>query len=339
MNSSFYKLSAAILFAPALLLAQQQSFAQKQKDTNKEEIIIRKKADSGEKTTIVIDGDKVLINGEPVTELNNENIMIKRREMRAPKDVTQLHRAIPAMPAAPFAFAIPPVPPVTWQYAGPDGNNIFVNNEPKAMLGVYTEKDEKGAKITEVVKDSPAEKAGLREGDIITKVNGTSISGPSSLSETVEELAPGDETEIVYLRDKKERKVKVKLAEREQNFSRNFHFEGPEFNGDMFKDFKFRAPFEWEARPKLGVRIQDTEEGNGVKVLDVEEASAAEKSGIKKDDIITAIDGKEIKNADEAKEKIAELKDKSAYPVKVLRNGTTVEVNIKIPKKLKTTDL
>ena len=117
------------------------------------------------------------------------------------------------------------------------------------------------------------------------------------------------------------------------------YFEAPEINGDMFKEFKFRAPFEWDAKPKLGIRIQDTEEGTGVKVLEVQESSAAEKSGIKKDDVITSIDGKEIKNADEAKEKIAELKDKAAYPVKVLRNGSPVEVNVKIPKKLKTTDL
>ncbi|MGN6438020.1 MAG: PDZ domain-containing protein [Agriterribacter sp.] len=343
MNASFYKRTAVTLLSPALLLVQQETLAQKQKETKKEEIIIRKKADSDDKTTIVIDGDKVMINGEPVTELNEDNIVIKRKELREPRKVIELHGAaipaVPPTPATPFAYSMPPVPPAAWSYAGPGENEIYFNSEPKAMLGVYTEKDEKGARITEVVKESPAEKAGLQKGDIITKINSTSVNGPSSLSEAVDELKPGDEIEIVYLRDKKERKIKVKLGEREERFSKNFHFNTPDFNEDMFRDFKFRAPFEWDAKPKLGIRIQDTEEGNGVKVLEVQEASAAEKSGIKKDDIITSINGKEIKNADEAKEKIAELKDKAAYPVKVLRNGTTVDVNIKIPKKLKTTDL
>ncbi|MBX2923247.1 MAG: PDZ domain-containing protein [Chitinophagaceae bacterium] len=340
MYTSFYRLTAALLLAPATLLIQQESFAQKQ--SPKEEIIIKKKAGSDEKTTIVIDGDKVTVNGKPITELDNENIIIKKRSLPAPGIVSiapEVDIVAPVAPAMPFAWAVPPAPAKVRVFAGPGENEIFMNSEPKAMLGVYTEKDEKGAKISEVVKGSPAEKAGLQKGDIITKAGGKTIADPAALSETIEALNPGDETEIVYLRDKKERKVKVKLGERKQSFSKNFRFEAPEFNEDMMKEFRFRSPFEWDAKPKLGIRIQDTEEGNGVKVLDVQEASAAEKSGIKKDDIITSIDGKDIKSADEAKEKIAELKDKSAYPVKVLRDGAPVEINVKIPKKLKTTDL
>lgn len=342
MNTSFFKLTALSLLTPALLLVQQKSFAQNQKDkTKKEEIIIRKKADSEEKTTIVIDGDKVTINGKPVTEFNDENIIIKERRLYAPRMEEEGLRAempMPVAPEAPFALAIPPVPPAEWLYDGPHKGDVFVNSDPKAMLGVYTEKDEKGAKVSEVVKESPAEKAGLQKGDIIIKAGSTKITDPASLAEAVEAMKPGDETEIVYLRDKKERKVTVKLGERKDSFAKSFHFEGPEFN-DAFKEFKFRAPFEWDAKPRLGIRIQDTEEGAGVKVLEVQESSAAEKSGIRKDDVITSIDGKEIKNADEAKEKIGELKDKAAYPVKVLRNGSPVEINVKIPKKLKTTDL
>ncbi|MBX3257394.1 MAG: PDZ domain-containing protein [Chitinophagaceae bacterium] len=340
MNTSFYKLTAALLLIPSAFLIQQESFAQK--PSTQEEIIIKKKAGTDEKTTIVIDGDKVTINGKPVTELNSENILIKKRNIHAPgaaRPVPDMDIVAPVAPVMPFAWAVPPAPAKVKLFTGGNEKEIFVTGEPKAMLGVYTEKDEKGAKISEVVKDSPAEKAGLQKGDIITKAGGKTITDPISLSEAVEALKPGDEIDIVYLRDKKERKMKVKLGERKQSFAKNFHFEAPEWNEDMLKEFKFRGPFEWEARPKLGIRIQDTEEGNGVKVLDVQDASAAEKSGIKKDDIITSIDGKEIKTADEAKEKIAELKDKAAYRVKVLRNGATVEINIKIPKKLKTTDL
>lgn len=341
MNTSFYKLCAAVLLSPAMLLSQLDASAQKQ--PKKEEIIIRKKAGSNDKTTIVIDGDKVIINGEPVTDSYHKNFSIKRQELGEPVQVITMQEddlakvMAPRAPLPPFP-PLPPVPPQSWSLTDGD-NEIFFNNEPKAMLGVYTEKDEKGARISEVVKNSPAEKAGLQKGDIIIKAGATRITDPASLSETIEALKPGDETEIVYLRDKKEKKVKVKLGEHKQNFSKNFHFEAPEFNEDMFRDFKFRAPFEWETKPKLGIRIQDTEEGNGVKVLEVQESSAAEKSGIKKDDIITAIDGKDVKTADEAKSKIVDLKDKSAYPVKVLRNGSPVEINVKIPKKLKTTDL
>ena len=150
---------------------------------------------------------------------------------------------------------------------------------------------------------------------------------------------------IEYLRNNKQKKAKVILGERKSQ-ARTFNFAAPYFDEDMMRSFKFRGPQDWQgggdlfySRPQLGIRIQDTEEGNGVKVLDVTDASAAEKAGIKKDDIITAIDGTEIKSAEEARKKIAELKDKSSYGVTVLRDNQTVQVEVKIPKKLKTANL
>ena len=85
--------------------------------------------------------------------------------------------------------------------------------------------------------------------------------------------------------------------------------------------------------------LQDVEEGDGVKVIELQDSSAAAKSGIQKNDIITNIDGTDIKNTDDAKEKINDVKDKNSYPVKVMRNGSPVTIEVKIPKKLKTTDL
>jgi serine protease Do len=92
-------------------------------------------------------------------------------------------------------------------------------------------------------------------------------------------------------------------------------------------------------RPKLGLKIQDTEEGNGVKVLDVEDSSAAALAGLQKDDIITSIGDKQVNNTDEAREELQNNADKSSYPVKVKRAGSEMNLTIKIPKKLKTANL
>ena len=90
---------------------------------------------------------------------------------------------------------------------------------------------------------------------------------------------------------------------------------------------------------KLGLKIQDTEDGNGIKVLSTDKDSPAEKAGLQKDDIVTEIAGKAINNTDDAREQLHEVHDKSSYTIKAKRNGTEMSFDIKIPKKLKTADL
>jgi serine protease Do len=92
-------------------------------------------------------------------------------------------------------------------------------------------------------------------------------------------------------------------------------------------------------KQKLGIKIQDTEEGNAVKIIDVADSSAASKAGLKKDDLITEIEGKKINNTDDAREQLQENKDKNKYNIKAKRNGVEMNFEIKMQKKLKTVDL
>lgn len=345
MNTHLYKNSAMAIFACSCLLSGSIATAQekKEKKQKQEEIVIKKKGNREDKVTIVIDGDKVTINGEPVTDFKDDNFAIEKRNFDFHNEGDDWSsRDFPPIPPVPPVPPIPPLPPTPPNWNFNYDNDLQLNSEPKAMLGVYTEKDEKGARITDVMDKSPAKKAGLIKGDIITKVDGKDITDPSSLSAAVNEYKPDDEVRIQYLRDKKEKKITIKLGEHKSLNLRSFNYEAPEIDEDAIKEFRFKAP-EMDIfstnKPKLGMRIQDVEEGTGVKVIDIQEASAAEKAGIRKDDIITSIDGTEIKNADDAKQKIAEVRDKSSYPVNLLRNGSNITIEVKIPKKLKTTDL
>lgn len=72
-----------------------------------------------------------------------------------------------------------------------------------------------GVLIEDVVDDSPAEKAGLRAGDIILRVNGESIDGPTDLLREIRDHEAGDEVDIDLLRDKKKRTITVRLGEAE----------------------------------------------------------------------------------------------------------------------------
>jgi len=97
--------------------------------------------------------------------------------------------------------------------------------------------------------------------------------------------------------------------------------------------------FSYGAKARLGIRAQDTEEGKGAKVLEVGDESAAEKAGIKEGDVITRFDGKDVNSATELAELARASKDKPVIKVSLTRDGKTQELEIRIPKKLKTADL
>jgi S1-C subfamily serine protease len=97
----------------------------------------------------------------------------------------------------------------------------------RGFLGVMTQslsddlgeyfgvKDGKGALVSEVVEKSPADKLGLRAGDVITRVDGNKIDSPSDLIRVMQEIESEREIQVVWLRDKRERKGEVAVEMRE----------------------------------------------------------------------------------------------------------------------------
>ncbi len=348
-----FSLYALALVAATQLLAVAATAQEKEekkekrvKEEKKEQIIIRKKGDKTEKTTIVIEGDKVTVNGKPV-EKGDKDVIIERFD----GDV--------------FTYRMPKVrvtpPRVYHRYDGAQNWEPFNSEEFKrefkmnfksgALLGVISNDHEKGAEIETVQKGSAADKAGLEKGDIITKVGDKKIENPADLSTAIRAQKPNDEVDITYLRDGKQKKAKVKLGEsKAPEGMHEFKFDMPDVQ--VFKDQQFRfeqmqprlkemenGMFEFRTRPQLGVTIQDTEEGNGVKVLEVDNDSPAAKSGLQKDDVITEVDGKAVKTVNEARAALRGKPEQNLWSVKVLRGGNPVTIEVKIPKKLQKADL
>jgi serine protease Do len=85
--------------------------------------------------------------------------------------------------------------------------------------------------------------------------------------------------------------------------------------------------------------VQDTDDGKGVKVLDVDEDGTASKAGIKEGDIVLQIDDKAVNSADEISKLMKEKKDQPSVKFQVNRGGKTQTIEVKIPRKLKTVDL
>ncbi len=326
--------------------------AQDEKENNKEkkesqEIIIRKKGDKDAKITVEINGDKVTINGKPLSDYKDDNITINKRKI-----TVWDHNGNKSFEFEPGEFMNGMN---TWSMDG--------NNEPYAFLGVTTDEDENGAKVTEVTKESAAQKAGLKKDDIITKIGDKKIDGPESLTEAVRSFKPKEEVTVYYKRDGKENSSKVVLGENKGSGSYAYSFSTPKIARSFNTPYAFNSPkfrsmpkiqswddngmgdnFEFHGdlfskHQRLGLKIQDTEDGAGVKVLDVDKDSPAEKAGLKKDDILTEVGGKKVSNTDEARHELQENNEKSAYNIKARRSGNEMSFDIKIPKKLKTANL
>ena len=297
-------------------------FAQTEKSkTQTENIIIRKNSgDKNEKLTIVVDGDKVTVNGKPVEELNDESVTITRSN-------------IPRVPRPPRAPKAP--------RSGFQAYDIATN---KALLGVSTRQHEKGAAIQSVSEGSAADKAGLKEGDIIIKLNDDEIKNPSDLYKAVGKYEPEEKVKVTYLRDGKEDKTKAVLGKAStQSIWSNgdFVLNIPEIAELQELDELRSVPgvenftYNWQPKPKVGLQIEDLQEGAGVKVTDVNNDAPAAKAGLQKDDVITAVDGQEIKSVDELKAKLKNYKEGDAFNVTYKRDNATLTANIKLPKKVK----
>ena len=310
-----------------------------------QQIIVTRKGDKAEKVTIEISGDKITVNGKPLEDYKDKDGDISVR--------LQKFKEMGALARIPWSG--------NWNNDGDNDNDndhdmeYFGESSNHAMLGVTTEKAEQGVEIQDITKESAAEKAGLKEGDVITKINDKKIEDPDDLSSVIKSYKPGEKVTVTYLRDKKEQKVTAELTKWKGMGS--FSFDGMKnFKMDMGDmDFNRSMPrvqampkmkglydqnWSWANNgPKLGLSVQDSDDGKGVKVIDVDDEGNAEKAGIKEDDIITEVDGKAVNGADEIAKVIKESKDKISVNLKLQRDGKPMNITVKIPRKLKTADL
>lgn len=209
-----------------------------------------------------------------------------------------------------------------------------------------------GALITGVVDGSPADKAGLADGDVVVRFDGERVRDTRDLRRLVRAAEPGDKATVVIVSNGKEKDVTVivgsaadapKVARGlDRLLLRN------EGGGDAPEVWsletdklmrRYHAP-----RAYLGVSLLDLSEqlgeyfgageGKGALVEKVESDSPAEKAGLRAGDVIIAMDGKRIKSYEDVTEFLADADPGDAARVTVLRDRqeTTLEVTLGEPE-------
>lgn len=142
-----------------------------------------------------------------------------------------------------------------------------------------------GVVIAQVVPDSPADKAGIKERDVIVKVDGNEIHDFSELANAIGLRRPGEKVKITLVRDGKRKTVTATLAERKANettLSENL-FDGLE--GAQFSNLSEDHPLAGKVK--------------GVVVSQVAPGSPAARAGLEPGDVITSVNRKPVKTLDE----------------------------------------
>jgi serine protease Do len=251
----------------------------------------------------------------------------------APAPPAQEAQAAPASPALPADM---PEPRIGFAEAILDEGNYLgvrveeVTRESAKTYGMTGEP--RGVGVTQVLKGSPAERAGLRERDVIVRFDGEAVTSVRKLNRLIAESSPDHTARVTILRGGSEQEVSATLASRERMAPA---VAGQLFGGiDLAEAQRFGEEWaknseEWKRKDgEMGRKLEELErDGSGVFVLgssrrigvatttlgkqladyfgvshgvlvnSVESGSPADKAGLKAGDVVTEVDGKQVEDA------------------------------------------
>jgi len=175
----------------------------------------------------------------------------------------------------------------------------------------------RGVLMTVVNPDTPAEKAGLKEGDVILMVDGKDVNSISSLRNTISLAGVGTKVDLRILRDGRERGLGVTLGEMPENLTTAGGNEVEEEAAEGFEGVTVRA---------LSERIRrqlDVDDGlEGVVVTNVERTSNAWNRGLRQGDVILEVARERVRSLDDYRRLIEKDKDRPVL-LKIQRGDQT----------------
>jgi serine protease Do len=226
-------------------------------------------------------------------------------------------------------------------------------------LGVALEDGkDRGAEVRDVVDDSPAARAGLKDGDVVVSFDGESVRSAAQLSRLVRETPAGRTVELAYLRGGSRQQAQVTLGE-----PRRMGLIGP---GDLdLGDLDLAIPQPPEPpvapeppgvqrvprvprlpmlgdmvglRPRLGIQVDDLGEQlaryfkveGGVLVSSVNPGSPAEKAGLRAGDIILKVDGEPVGSSRELIRQVGRADSAREVTLHIQREGRPMDVRVQL---------
>lgn len=234
--------------------------------------------------------------------------------------------------------------------------NISAEERSDTWLGVYTQTiDEdlkeafsldydRGAIIKQVVPDSPADKAGLEQGDIIIKLGDKELIDADDLSATVSAMNPGEKVDILIIRDGKEETISATLGSSDKdNYEPGsvFKWYGNSNRGGPHSKYKSYSFMESDFNNTyIGINLDNlndqlgeyfgVKEGKGILITEVFEDSPAKKAGLKAGDVIIEVDGEQIGDISDVQKTVRQKEAGEKVELTLLRDKKKKEFSVEV---------
>ena len=243
-----------------------------------------------------------------------------------------------------------------------DDLNILIGDDGSGWLGVETHEvtadkakelklsAERGVVLGRIVPDSPAAKAGLKENDVVTEINGQRVEGAAQFRRMIHEIPAGRSIQLTVWRDGRTQAISATLGKSEErHHAMTMVTPTPGTFAFRMPEIPEIPPMEWNGgmlaggQPRLGIDAEDLSgqlgtffgapDGEGILVRDVNSGSPAEKAGVKAGDVITSLNGDRIRTVGDLREKLSAKRDDKDRTVKlgVLRNKSEISLTVELP--------
>ena len=214
---------------------------------------------------------------------------------------------------------------------------------------------ERGVVVAGVTEDSPAAKAGLKEKDVITEVNGQRVEGAAQFRRIIHEIPAGRTAQLTVWRDGRAQTLSATLGKAEERHKTwtgatpgafAFHmpnFEMPEMPDMPSIDVGGEMGLLPGGHPRLGIDAEDiggqlgsffgAPDGEGILVRSVNAGSPAEKAGLKAGDVITSFNGERVRSLGDLRQRLASQNEPKTAKIGVLRNKSEVTLSVELPAR------
>ena len=241
---------------------------------------------------------------------------------------------------------------------------IFDGEEGPSWLGVETSEvtsenakelklpAERGVLVAGVSEESPAAKAGLKEKDVITEVNGQRVEGAAQFRRMIHEIPAGRTAQLTVWRDGRTQTLSATLGKAEERHDKwmgatpgAFAFRMPDVQIPEMPSIDLGGEMGVLAggTPRLGIDAEDiggqlgsffgAPDGEGILVRSVNSGSAAEKAGLKAGDVITSFNGERVRSVGDLRQKLGAANEAKTAKIGVLRNRSEVSLTVELPAR------